>query len=66
MTHLGYLLPGLALVKEWAYAGLVFDITGGAVAHAAAGDGAPLLLVQLGCWRCWSSRRGPSAPRGAG
>lgn len=41
------LLPGLALAKEWAYAGLVFDLAGGAIAHAAAGDGAGLMLVQL-------------------
>lgn len=32
------LLPGLPRVKEWAYAGLVFDVTGAIVAHWAVGD----------------------------
>lgn len=32
------LLPGLPRVKEWAYAGLVFDVTGAIVAHWATGD----------------------------
>jgi hypothetical protein len=31
------LLPGLPLVKEWAYAGMIFDLTGAAVASAATG-----------------------------
>ena len=32
------LLPGLALLKEWAYAGTFFQITGAAVSHALVGD----------------------------
>lgn len=32
------LLPGLPRVKEWAYAGLVFDVTGAIVAHWAVSD----------------------------
>lgn len=32
------LLPGLPRVKEWAYAGLVFDVSGAIVAHWATGD----------------------------
>lgn len=32
------LLPRLPRVKEWAYAGLVFDVTGAIVAHWAVGD----------------------------
>ena len=40
------LLPGFALLKEWTYAFMIFDITGAAVAHAAAGD-VGLVLVQL-------------------
>lgn len=32
------LLPGLPRVKEWAYAGLVFDVTGAIVAHWAVDD----------------------------
>lgn len=46
------LAPGLPLVKEWAYAGIVFDLTGAAVSHASSGDPAgnvmaPLVLTAL-------------------
>jgi len=45
--------PGLPRVKEWAYAGFTFNLTGAFVAHMAAGDGlggsvAPLVLLALG------------------
>jgi len=52
MTILGawYVLAGVALlaprfprVKEWAYAGLVFNYTGAAASHLAVGDGAGAL-----------------------
>lgn len=44
--------PGLPRVKEWAYAGFAFDLTGAAVSHAAVGDGpsdvaAPLVFLAL-------------------
>ncbi len=32
------LAPGTARLKEWAYAGIVFQMTGGLVAHLAVGD----------------------------
>ena len=32
------LAPGFPRLKEWAYAGIVFDLTGAAVSHAASGD----------------------------
>jgi len=52
------LVPGFARLKEWAYAGMTFDLTGAAVAHAAVGDAdawmgnmghivAPLVLAVL-------------------
>jgi len=53
MTILGiwYFLAGLALLaprtprlKEWAYAGLVFNYTGAAASHLATGDGAVMLI----------------------
>jgi uncharacterized membrane protein YphA (DoxX/SURF4 family) len=51
------LAPRLARLKEWAYAGMVFDATGAAVSRAALGDGAfavglPLLIagVVLASW----------------
>jgi hypothetical protein len=42
--------PGLPRVKEWAYAGFFFDLTGAAYLHITAGDlaGAPPSLVLLG------------------
>jgi uncharacterized membrane protein YphA (DoxX/SURF4 family) len=44
--------PRFARLKEWAYAGMVLDLTGAAFSHAASGDGAgkvmtPLFLVAL-------------------
>ncbi|HTA88401.1 MAG TPA: DoxX family protein [Polyangiaceae bacterium] len=47
------LAPRLPRLKEWAYAGIFFDLTGAAVSHAASGDGAskvltPLVLVGIG------------------
>jgi len=31
-------VPGFPRIKEWAYAGMFFDLTGAAVSHAASGD----------------------------
>jgi hypothetical protein len=44
--------PGMPRLKEWAYAGMFFDLTGAAVSHAAVGDGAgkasvPLAMVAI-------------------
>jgi uncharacterized membrane protein YphA (DoxX/SURF4 family) len=51
------LLPGFALLKAWAYAGMIFDLTGAAATHAASGDDVrhiltPLILAVLvvGSW----------------
>ncbi|MFB3903056.1 MAG: DoxX family protein [Acidobacteriota bacterium] len=46
------LLPGLALLKEWAYAGVAFTWIMAFIAHFSAGDGAqvwsmPLVLLAL-------------------
>ena len=40
--------PGLARAKEWAYAGMIFDLTGAAASRAAVNDGSTLVLVPLG------------------
>jgi DoxX-like protein len=45
-------VPGLPRLKEWAYAGFVFDLTGAAISHAAVRDGAgdiaaPLVFLAL-------------------
>ena len=49
MGVVAVLVPGFALLKEWAYAGFVFFCTGAVYAHAAAGhpagDIAPAVLL---------------------
>jgi uncharacterized membrane protein YphA (DoxX/SURF4 family) len=45
--------PGLTHLKEWAYAGFTFDLSGAFVSHLASGDGLgkalmPLSLLALG------------------
>jgi hypothetical protein len=39
--------PRLPRLKEWAYAGMIFDLTGAAASRAAAGDGAAMVVVPL-------------------
>ena len=41
------LLPGLPRVKEWAYAGMFFDLTGAAFSHAAVSDPASKVITPL-------------------
>jgi hypothetical protein len=41
------LAPGLPRVKEWAYAGIAFDLTGAAISHGAAGDPTAKVVVPL-------------------
>ena len=46
------LAPGLPLVKEWAYAGMLFNLTGAAASHAAVGDppakiATPLIILAI-------------------
>jgi len=52
------LAPRLPRLKEWAYAGMLFDLTAASVAHAAVGDPlgnvvAPILLlgIVMASWR---------------
>jgi uncharacterized membrane protein YphA (DoxX/SURF4 family) len=56
MTILGtwYVLAGIALlaprfprIKEWAYAGLLYNYTGAAASHLAIGDGAATLVAPI-------------------
>ncbi|UJR86493.1 DoxX family protein [Sandaracinus amylolyticus] len=53
------LAPGLGQLKEWAYAGIAFDLTGAAFSHLASGDGpgaiAPLALLAIGA-ASWALR----------
>jgi uncharacterized membrane protein YphA (DoxX/SURF4 family) len=66
---LALLAPGLPRVKEWAYAGIVFDLTGAAVSHAAVGDPAakvitPLILLAIAAasWMLRPQSRKLSSP----
>lgn len=54
------LAPGLPRLKEWAYAGIVFNLTSAAISHLASGDGvgqaaAPLVLTGL-VFASWALR----------
>lgn len=66
-------VPRFPRLKEWAYAGMVFDLTGAAASHAAVGDPATnvvvplvLLLLVAGSWalrtegRAWRPRESSS------
>lgn len=45
-------VPGFSRLKEWAYAGMIFDLTGAAISRGVVGDGAagvfpPLIVASL-------------------
>jgi len=44
---LAILAPRLPRLKEWAYAGIAFDLTGAAFSHAAVGEPAAKVIVPL-------------------
>jgi hypothetical protein len=44
---LALVAPRFPRLKEWAYAGIAFDLTGAALSHAAVGDGAAKVIVPL-------------------
>ena len=64
------LAPGNARLKEWAYAGMFFDLTGAAYSHASSGDPlgkilTPLILLGI-VVASWALRSGTRAlPREA-
>jgi uncharacterized membrane protein YphA (DoxX/SURF4 family) len=41
------LAPGLSRLKEWAYAGMFFDLSGAAASHAAVGDPVAKIVTPL-------------------
>ena len=60
---LAILAPGFPRLKEWAYAGFFFDLTGAAMSHAATGDPVGvvvvplvLLVVVMGSWALQPAR----------
>jgi hypothetical protein len=44
---LAILAPRMPILKEWAYAGIFFDVTGAAASHAFSGDGAKEIASPL-------------------
>jgi hypothetical protein len=65
------LAPGFPRLKEWAYAGFTFTLTGAAIAHVVAGDGfgqvaAPLVFLGLlaASWALRPASRVLGAPGG--
>jgi hypothetical protein len=44
---LAILAPGLPRLKEWAYAGMIFDTTGAAISRAVVGDNAAKIVAPL-------------------
>jgi uncharacterized membrane protein YphA (DoxX/SURF4 family) len=44
---LAILVPGFARLKEWAYAGFFFDLTGAAISHTTLGDPVGVVIVPL-------------------
>jgi DoxX-like protein len=47
LAAVALLAPGFPLVKEWAYAGIVFDLTGAAASHISVGDDAGKVITPL-------------------
>lgn len=47
LAGLTVLLPRLPRLKEWAYAGLVFNYTGAAASHLVVGDGAGSVVAPI-------------------
>ena len=47
LAGIAILVPGFARLKEWAYAGVFFDLTGAAISHAALGDSAAHIIFTL-------------------
>lgn len=47
LAAIAILSPGFPRLKEWAYAGMIFDLTGAAFSRAAAHDGLPMMIIPL-------------------
>lgn len=48
LAAVALLAPGFPRLKEWAYAGVFFNLTGAAISHAAAGDPIATIFPPLG------------------
>jgi hypothetical protein len=41
------LIPNTKRIKEWAYAGMIFDLTGAAISRLVAGDKIPMVIIPV-------------------
>lgn len=63
------LVPGFPRLREWAYAGFAFELSGAAFSHFAAGDAANvtpalvLLALAMVSWRLRNPARKPTSTR---
>ena len=63
LGSIALVVPGFALLKEWAYAGTFFNYTGALASHFAARDGANVGLIVLAVVVVLSWALRPSARR---
>jgi uncharacterized membrane protein YphA (DoxX/SURF4 family) len=47
LAAIAIVFPGVSRLKEWAYAGMIFDLTGASFSRLASGDGAIMAIVPL-------------------
>jgi hypothetical protein len=47
VVALAFVAPGLPRLKEWAYAGMIFDLSGAAASRFAVGDGVVNVTIPL-------------------
>lgn len=47
LAAIAIVFPGVSRLKEWAYAGMMFDLTGAAFSRSASGDGVMMVIVPI-------------------
>jgi len=47
LAAIAIVAPGFPRLKEWAYAGMMFDVIGAIVSHAAAGDTVTTMIIPV-------------------
>jgi uncharacterized membrane protein YphA (DoxX/SURF4 family) len=48
LAAIAILIPRISRIKEWAYAGMMFDLTGAALSRYAMDDPLPMIIIPLG------------------
>ena len=47
LAAIGILIPKISRIKEWVYAGMIFDLTGAAFSRFTIGDTLPQIIIPL-------------------